>query len=78
MKLRIITSSQTQEFLISWIDIHTLSGNTMILEDHAPMVATLTSSRKLTFKLKTGETESILVTKPGIIEIQRKQITVLL
>ena len=42
------------------------------------MVATLTSGRKLVFKLKTGETESIAIIKPGIIEIQRKQITVLL
>ncbi len=78
MKLRVISSSKTEHYHISWIDIHTPSGNAIILEGHTSMVATLTSGRKLVFKLKTGETESIAIIKPGIIEIQRTQITILL
>jgi F0F1-type ATP synthase epsilon subunit len=78
MKLRIITSAQTTDHLVSWVDIHTPTGNAIILEDHIPMVAILTSNKKLTFKLKTGEVESVSIIKDSIIEIQRKEITILL
>ncbi len=78
MKLRIITSEKTYEHFISWIDINTPAGNTIILEHHAPMVAQLVTGKKLHFKLKTGETESITVAKPGIIEVTREHVTVLI
>ena len=78
MKLRIITAQKINEYFVSWIDIHTPAGNAVILEHHAPMVAMLVPGRKLSFKLKTGETEHVSVTKSGIIEIQRDQVTVLI
>jgi len=77
MKLKIISPATEQEFDIAWIDVTTHVGNFVILQDHAPMMATVKPKETITFCLENGKQESI-IPESGIVEVMRKKVVLLL
>ena len=70
MKLSIITPQYVQKYTVTWIDLYTPEGNLIIQPNHAPVILILSPGKEVTFCLKNGKQESIMVTQ-GIIEIMR-------
>ena len=77
MELHIITPQKIQKYTITWIDLHTPEGNLIIQPNHAPMVLVLSPGKEVTFCLKNGKQESVMVTQ-GFIEIMRTHATMLI
>ncbi|MGB8367096.1 MAG: hypothetical protein WCD44_01945 [Candidatus Babeliales bacterium] len=77
MELRIITPQHTQKYIVIWIDLHTPEGNLVIQPNHAPIILLLSPGKEVTFCLKNGKQESVMV-KQGIIEIMRTHATLLI
>lgn len=77
MLLRIIGPSGEKEFNITWIEVETSVGNFVIHTGHAPTVLTLLPDHEVFFQLKTGQRESVKISR-GIIEITRETATIIL
>lgn len=78
MKLHIVDPEQSQTFEVTWIDIYTPQGNMIVQPEHAPTIQMLIPGKPLTFRLKTGKEESIMLIRNGIIEITRTDATAVL
>lgn len=77
MNLSILSPKQQRTYKIAWLEITTPAGNFVIQPDHAPMVLTLTPQQPITFGLKSGKQESIMIPR-GIVEISRTSALVLM
>ena len=76
MDLTIICPLSKKTYQINWIEINTPKGNFVIQPGHAPMIISLSKKRAVTFGLKNGKRESILI-QDGIISISRLHATVI-
>ncbi len=72
MKLIINTPDYRSTFSIAWLEINTPTGNYVVQRGHVPTIMNLTTKQPLTFRLKSGKRESIMVHQ-GIISIDREQ-----
>lgn len=77
MKLRIISPETEQELDVAWVDINTHVGNFVILNDHVPMIATLTEKEEITFCMQNGK-QGTITPEGGTVEVARKTVTLLL
>lgn len=77
MILKIMSPQDEKEFDVSWVDFNTDVGNFVILDHHAPMIATLVPQVPITYCLKNGQQETI-TPEGGTVEVKRKIITLLL
>lgn len=78
MKLHIFSPETSQTYNITWIEIFTPHGNMIIKPEHAPTVQILIPGKPLTFKLKTGKKESVMLIRKGILEVGRTSATAIL
>lgn len=70
MELRVITPQEVKKYVVTWIDLYTPEGNLIIQPNHAPIILTLLAGKEVTFCLKNGKKESIMVSQ-GLIEVTR-------
>jgi len=77
MELRVVTSQHIQKYIVTWIDLYTPEGNLVIQPNHAPIILILSPGKEVTFCLKNGKQESIMVSQ-GIIEVMRTYATLLI
>ncbi len=77
MNLSILSPKQQRTYKIAWIELTTPVGNFVIQPDHAPMVLTLSPDHAITFGLKSGKQESLMIPR-GIVEISRTSVLVLM
>lgn len=77
MELTIISPAKKETLEIAWVEINTPTGNYVIQEGHAPTAFILSSDKLLTYALKNGRQENILI-EQGIIDISRTGALVLL
>lgn len=78
MKLIIVSPQHKEQHMIEWLHAQTPEGSVVIKHGHAPMIATLIAQSELSFLLKTGETTTIHLLRPGFLEINRTHITALI
>lgn len=76
MKLSIVTSSSTDEYTISWIELNTPTGNIVIQEQHAPCILELKPNEEVMFQLSTGKQKSVTI-QHGFAHVSRKKITII-
>ena len=74
MKLIISTPFTYRELSVAWLEINSPTGNYVIQHGHAPMIMPLSPHQNLTFRLKSGKEESILI-RQGMITIGREEAT---
>jgi len=77
MELRVVTPQHMKKYTITWIDLYTPEGNLVIQPNHAPIILILLPGKEVTFCLKNGKQESIMVSQ-GIIEVMRTYATLLI
>lgn len=77
MKLNIVTSSSTDEYTISWIELNTPTGNIVIQEQHAPCILELKSNESIMFQLSTGKQKSVMI-QHGFAHVLREKITIII
>jgi len=77
MELRIVTPQHAQKYTVTWIDLYTPDGNLIIQPNHTPIILILAPGKEVTFCLKNGKKESIMVSQ-GIIEVMRTYATLLI
>jgi len=77
MKLTIISPESEETLDVAWVEVNTHAGNFIVLQDHAPLVATLKLNETVTICLENGKQENIQP-EGGIIEVHRKQVKLLL
>lgn len=76
MELKIVSPQETKVYAILWLEALTPDGSFVIQPGHAPTVLILQPNKELTFGLKNGKRESVMVPH-GILEVNRHK-TVLL
>ncbi|HBL98193.1 TPA: hypothetical protein DDZ86_00950 [Candidatus Dependentiae bacterium] len=74
--LTIVLPTGRQEFEIDWVEINTPSGNRVVQEGHAPLIAPLEPKSNFKFSKPNGTIESFAVDS-GIARIDRKGITII-
>ncbi len=77
MELRVVTPQHIQKYTVTWIDLYTPEGNLVIQPNHAPIILILSPGKEVTFCLKNGKQESIMISQ-GIIEVMRTYATLLI
>lgn len=77
MDLRIISPQHTQTFSVAWLEINTPAGNFVIQRGHVPMILILSPDQPITFRLKNGKQDSIMI-RQGLVEITRTSATILM
>lgn len=77
MILDIITPLQTWHHDVAWLEINTNVGNFIIQKGHAPTILVLSPGQEISFRLKNGKEESILV-QSGIVQVTREKSTIIL
>ena len=77
MKLKIVSPNSFAEYSVSWVEFNTPTGNYVIQEGHVPMIAIISPSQPIIFRLKSGKQESIIV-KQGVAEITRHETTIII
>ena len=77
MELRVVTPQHIQKYTVTWIDLYTPEGNLVIQPNHTPIILILSPGKEVTFCLKNGKQESIMVSQ-GIIEVMRTYATLLI
>lgn len=70
MKLTLVSPFAQKELEVAWIELNTPTGNLMILPEHAPTIVSLSPDQPLTYCLKSGKKETIMVHR-GMVEIGR-------
>lgn len=78
MKLIIVSPQHKEQHMIEWLHAQTPEGSLVIKHGHAPLIATLVEKSELSFLLKTGETITIHLIRPGFLEVDRTSITALI
>ncbi len=80
MKLTIFSSTQSQEYDMSYLEVETSVGNFVILEGHAPLLLLLSVGKPIIFCQKdTPETfERLPLAHGGILKITRTHATVIM
>ena len=77
MKLTINTPHHTTHYAVALLEINTPTGNYIIQQGHAPMILSLSFRQPMTFRLKTGKQETLLV-HHGIAKIDRTSATIVM
>lgn len=77
MKLTIHTPSSTIHHTINWLEINTPTGNYIIQRGHVPMILSLSPAQSMTFRLKNGKQETVLI-EQGIVKVNRTSATVVM
>lgn len=77
MKLTIHTPTSTTHHTVTWLEINTPMGNYIIQRGHIPMILSLSPAQSMTFRLKNGKQETVLV-QQGIVKINRTSATVVM
>jgi hypothetical protein len=72
VNLLIISPQYQETYRIEWLKADTPHGNIVIKSGHAPIILTLIGQSELSFLLTTGEEVTIQLTRPGLLEIDRK------
>lgn len=75
MKLFLVSPFAHKEIIVAWIEVNTPSGNLIILPGHAPTIVSLSPEQPLTYCLKNGKKETILVHR-GMAEVSRDRATI--
>ena len=70
MELRITSPQEVKKYMVTWIDLYTPKGNLIIQPDHEPIILILLPGKEVTFCLKNGKKESIMISQ-GFIEVTR-------
>ena len=78
MNLLIVTPYSQETHVVQWVEAHTPQGSIVIQPEHAPLIITLVLHKNLTFLSKTGEVKSIMLNRPGFLEVTRTGVTALL
>jgi F0F1-type ATP synthase epsilon subunit len=74
MKLIINTPHTTFRYDVVWIEVNTSTGNYIIQRGHAPMILSLSPAQPISFRLKTGKQETLMVHR-GLIKVDRLSTT---
>lgn len=77
MDLTIICPTSKKTYQINWVEINTPKGNFVIQPGHTPMIIALSPKRPITFGLKNGKRESLII-QEGVIAIDRVRTTVII
>lgn len=76
MHLTIIKPDHIVEYEMVWLEVITDQGSFIIQAEHTPTVFVLSPGQPLTFCLKDGTQESIMVMQ-GVVEVTRKAVLAL-
>lgn len=77
MKFNIIKPISSQVMEVNWIEFNTSTGSFIVLEGHAPLIATIEENREITVELQDGSV-TVMTTSGGILEVNRDSVTLLL
>lgn len=77
MELKIVSPQETKTHTILWLEALTSDGSFVIQPGHAPTILVLLPNKEMTFGLKNGKRESIMVSR-GILEVGRRKATLLI
>jgi len=77
MELKIVSPQETKTHTILWLEALTPLGSFVIQPGHAPTVHILLPNKEVTFGLKNGKRETVLVPH-GILEIDREKVILLI
>ena len=78
MKLVLVTPQSKYEYVVQWIEAHTVAGSLFIKPGHAPMILMLAPGFSFSFMLETSEKKEIVLVRPGFMEVNRDSAVVLL
>ena len=78
IKLKIISPTSKTEHQVVWIEANTPEGNFIIQPEHIPTTLILAPDKELIYCFQTGKHETLKIEKPAILQITRKEATVLL
>jgi F0F1-type ATP synthase epsilon subunit len=77
MELIISTPTYRSVYSVVWLEVNTSTGNYVMQKGHAPTIMVLSPLKALTFRLKTGKQETVMV-KHGVVKITRESATVVM
>lgn len=77
MELIISTPFSHSEYSAVWLEINTPTGNYVIQKGHVPTILALSPGKPLTFRLKTGKKETLMV-RHGVVTVTRDSTTVVM
>ena len=78
MKLVLVTPQSKHEYVVQWIEAHTVAGSLFIKPGHAPMILMLAPGFSFSYMLETNEKKEIVLVRPGFMEVNRNEAVVLL
>jgi F0F1-type ATP synthase epsilon subunit len=76
MKMLLISPFAQRDVTVAWIELNTPTGNLIILPGHAPTIISISPDTPLTYCLKNGKKETILVHR-GMADIGRDVATIM-
>lgn len=74
--LNIITPTGQTKTYVEWLDVTTTSGNMVILENHAPLLAVIHPNSTLSWKISDGAVEARTV-ENAIMHVGRTTIMII-
>jgi ATP synthase, Delta/Epsilon chain, beta-sandwich domain. len=77
MNVIISSPAEYKNIEVVWLEINTPQGNFVIQEGHVPMIITLSENLPLSYRLKNGKQESIMISR-GVASIDRHTATVII
>lgn len=75
MQFTIISPTEQQEFIIDWLKVQTPQGDFVIQPGHMPTIVALTPNKEIVFS--SNNTEKKISIKSGVLEVNRKSITLI-
>jgi F0F1-type ATP synthase epsilon subunit len=78
MIAHVISAENQRSYEVVWIEITTTAGNLVLLESHAPFIATLVQDKPVFMLLTSGKHELIHLQKQAVFELLNNVITIIL
>ncbi len=78
MKLVVVTPQSKYEYVVQWIEVHTVSGSLFVKPGHAPMILMLAPGSDFSFLLDNSEKKTVALSRSGFMEVHRSGAVVLL
>ena len=73
MNLVIISTTESQEFQVVWMEANTPEGSFIIQPNHTPTTFVLSPGKEFVCRYKTGKQETRILKMGGILHVTRKE-----
>ena len=77
MNVILSSPSEYKTVEVVWLEINTPKGNFVIQKGHVPMIISLSENKPISYRLKSGKQESLMV-RQGVASINRESVSIIL